>query len=582
MSAEQFVSYEFDRFRLDPGKRCLLRDGVPLSLTSKAFDTLFHLIRHQGQVVSKQDLMRAVWPDTIVEENNLNQNISTLRRVLGETRGANLYIATISGKGYQFLPRVQIITSSEPEAEASTPVTLAVLPFENLSSQTDRNYIADGLTEELITTLGLIDPERLRVIGRTTMMSYLHTNKPLSQISVELQAVYIVESSMRAEGPRLRITSKLIRVRDHVLLWSTTYDSQPASILEFQQEISRTIADQIRLRLSPERLSVLARRQSRNAEAYDLYLRGRHFWNQLSRATTKQARAYFLRATNLDPHYTLAWSGLADTYSGSPINADAPPLTVGPLAREAAAHAISSDASLAEAQTSDGFMKFWIEWDWCAAVTAFRKAIELNPSYSLAHRLLGIVLSHLRVSDESQRAIARARQLDPLLAGHHALSSQIAFAARDFAAAEKFARQSITIDPEFWIGHMQLGQALEQLGQPEQAIDSLSLAARLSEGNSKPIALRGYILAKIGRAREAKEVLSLLENLSLERYVPPYAQSLIYVGFEDGDVALHHLERALEMRDVHLFFLTVDPKWDPLRSHPRFQSLLQACGFAKA
>ncbi len=580
MGAEHLVSYQFARFRLDPAKRSLLRDGVPMPLSSKAFDTLLHLIRHHGQVVSKQDLMRAVWPDTAVEENNLNQSISTLRRVLGETRGDNLYIATVPGKGYQFIPTVEVFAASEPETSA--PVTLAVLPFENLSAQPDRDYIADGLTEELITTLGLVDPQRLRVIGRTTMMSYRRTTKPLSQISSELQAAYIIESSLRAEGQRLRINSKLIRMRDHVILWSMSYDSQPDSILEFQQEMSRIIGDQIRLRLSPERLSALAHRQSRNAEAYDLYLRGRYFWNQLSRETTKQARSYFSQATNLDPQYALAWSGLADTYSGSPINGDAPPLTVGPLARAAAAHAIATGPNLAEVQTSDGFMRFWIDWDWPAAVAAFRKAIALNPNYSLAHRLLGIVLSHLQVFDEALCAIGRARQLDPLLAGHHALSAQIAFAARDFAAAEQFARQSITIDPEFWIGHMQLGQALEQLGKNDPALDSLNLAARLSSGNSKPIGLRGYILARTGRTREAQEVLHALDNLSVERYVPPFAQALIYAGLDEPENALDCLERALSLRDVHLAFLPVDPKWDAFRKEQRFLALLKACNFASA
>lgn len=578
MHSEPLVSYQFARFRLDPARRSLFRDGVPVSLTSKAFDTLCHLIRHQGQVVSKQELMRVVWPDTSVEENNLNQNISTLRRALGETRDENLFIATVPGKGYQFISPVEVIPAAEPDS--SLPVTLAVLPFENLSGQPDRDYIADGLTEELITTLGLIDPEHLRLIGRTTMMSYRRTSKSLPQISGELQAAYIIESSIRSEGQRLRITSKLIRMRDHNFLWSMSYDSQPQSIIQFQQEISRAIADQIRLQLSPERLNTLLRRQSRNAEAYDLYLRGRHFWNQLSPPTNRRAAEYFLQATNLDSQYALAWSGLADCYTGSAINGDAPPLTVGTLGREAAAHAIAADPNLAQSQTSDGFVKFWTGWDWPGAEAAFRRAITLDPNYSLAHRLLGIVLSHLQRNEEALRAIGRARQLDPLLAGHHALSSQVAFAGRKFAEAIQFARQSITIDPEFWIGHMQLGQALEQLGQYDLALDSLNLASRLSGGNSKPISLRGYILAKLGRTSEAQEVLAMLQKVSAERFVPPYAQAIIHAGLGESDRAFDHLEHGLRTRDVHLAFLPVDPKWDSFRRDARFRALLQACRFA--
>ena len=318
MSAKEPSIYEFGSFRLEAVNRLLLRKGAPVPLTPKVFDTLLHLVRHQGKLVAKNELMRAVWPDSVVEENNLNQNISTLRRILGETRGDNVYIATIPGKGYQFIPAVEIIPDSA--AETSRPVTLAVLPFENLSADSEREYVADGLTEEVIASLGLIDPEHLRVIGRTTMMAYKRTQKTLSQIADELQATYIIESSMRTEGQRLRITSKLIHVGDHIQLWSMSYDSRPGSILEFQQEMSRTIGEQIRLRLSPERLTVLARRQSRNAEAYDLYLRGRYFWNQLTPATTKRASSFFLQATQLDPQYALAWSGLADSYTGSPIN----------------------------------------------------------------------------------------------------------------------------------------------------------------------------------------------------------------------------------------------------------------------
>jgi Flp pilus assembly protein TadD len=387
---------------------------------------------------------------------------------------------------------------------------------------------------------------------------------------------------MRTEGERLRITSKLIGVRDHTQLWSMSYDSQPGSILEFQQEMSRNIGEQIRLRLSPERMTALARRQSRNAEAYDLYLRGRYFWNQLSSATTKRASSFFQRATQLDPQYALAWSGLADGYTGSPINGDASPLEVGPLARDAAAHAVAADANLAETQTSLGFVKFWLDWDWLAAESAFRKANLLDPNYSLAHRLLGIVLSHLQRPSEALKAIGRARQLDPLLAGHHALSSQIAFSGRDDNAAERFARQSITIDPEFWIGYMQLGQALERLGERESALKALNLAARLSGGNSKAISLRGYILAGLGRTAEAREVLSMLETLAKERYVPLYAEALVYAGLGERYQALDALERALIVRDVHLAFLPIDPKWDSFRDEPRFRSLLKACGFGGA
>jgi DNA-binding winged helix-turn-helix (wHTH) protein/Flp pilus assembly protein TadD len=576
MSPKRSDIYEFRDFRLESDKRLLFRGGDPVALTPKVFDTLLHLLQHHGKVIAKDDLIRAVWPDTVVEENNLDQNISTLRRVLGEKRGENRYIGTIPGKGYHFIPAVEITGRTQLPPER---VTLAVLPFDNLGTDPDREYLADGFTEEAIATLGQIDPSHLSVIGRTTMMSYKRAKKTLAEIGRELDASYLVESSMRSEGGRVRITSRLISVPDQVQLWSTFYDSEPGSMLEFQREISAAIAERVRLQLSPERLSAITRRQTRNAEAYDLYLRGRYFWNQLSPATTRRASEFFARATKLDPQYALAWSGLADAYTASPINGDAPPLKVGPPARAAAAHAVNADPRLAEGQTSLGFVKFWLDWEWPAAETAFRQAIDLDPNYSLAHRLLGIVLAHMRRYEEAGSAICRARELDPLLAGHHALSSQIAFMGRNYAAALQFAKQAITIDSEFWIGHMQLGQAYEQLGEPQLALDALNDAARLSGGNSKPLSLRGYVFARNARVEEAHAVLEILESVTRERYVPPYASALVHLGLGHYDEVFDWLDRALEMRDVHLSFLPNDVKWDPLRANPRFISLLNRCGF---
>jgi TolB-like protein/Flp pilus assembly protein TadD len=579
MSGPEPSIYKFAEFRIDVGRRLLLRDGAPVALTPKAFDTLLHLVQNRQTTVAKDELMRAIWPDTAVEENNLNQNISSLRRVLGETRGENHYIVTISGKGYRFIADVQA-SGSLSETPHSPPerVTLAVLPFENLSSDLEREYLADGLTEETIATLGQIDPEHLGVIGRTSVMAYKRTSKTLGEIGSALGATYLVESSLRVEGGRFRVTSKLIRVKDQVQVWTRTYDSEPVSILNFQRELSTAIAEQIQLRLSPDRLSALAHRQTSNPEAYDLYLRGRHYWHQLSPPTTKRAVEYFSRATQLDSKYALAWSGLADSYSASPINGDAPPLTMAPLAREAAARAMSAEPALAESQTSHGFVKFWFDWDWPEAESAFRQAITQDPNYPMAHRMLGISLAHMGRHTEARPVMDQLLELDPLLAANHALSAQVAFARRDYLAAAQFAKQAMVVDPEFWIGSFQLGQAYEQLGESELALDALNKAARFSGGNSKAVSLRGYVFAKLGRSNEAREVLRMLEALARERYIPPYAFALVYAGLGERAEALAWLTRAADVRDVHICFPPIDPKWDAFRSDSRFASLFQRCG----
>jgi DNA-binding winged helix-turn-helix (wHTH) protein/Tfp pilus assembly protein PilF len=575
MRKEELVIYEFADFRLDAGKLLLSRAGEHVPLTPKVFETLLLLVKHAGEVLEKEELIRAVWPDAIVEENNLNQNISALRRVLGEIRGENRFIATVPGRGYRFIPNVR--TRAESVSEAPEHVRIGVLPFENLGAGSDREYLADGLTEETIASLGQIDPEHFSVIGRTSVMAYKRTVKSLADIGKELDATYLVESSLRAEGERLRITAKLIRVRDQLQIWSASYDSGPGSMLALQSELSKTIAEQVRLRLSPERLKTLERRQTRNAEAYNLYLHGRHFWQQLSPPTTRKAIEYFTRATELDPRYALAWSGLADCYTSSPVNGDAPPQTVWPLAREATSQAVIAESGLAEVQTSLGSLKFWLDWEWAPAEDAYRKAIQIDPSYPLGHRMLGVLLSHMCRHNEAQAAIRRARELDPLYVMHQSLSSQIAFAARDFPAALQFARQAIAVDPEFWIAQVHLAQVYIELGENHLALAALNHPGKFGV-NSKVIALRGYVFARLGRTEEARAVLNTLLAISKERYVPPYAMAIVHAGFREYDLALQWLQRCCEMRDVHVVFLTIDPKWDPLRGDVRFINVLQRCG----
>ena len=571
--------YEFGEYRVDAGKLLLSRSGQPVPLTPKVFDTLLLLVKRSGEVLDKEALLRAVWPDTMVEENNLNQNISTLRRVFGESRGENRYIATVPGRGYRFMPEVRTI--SQWSSGPAQPVRIGVLPFENIGAGDDREYLADGLTEETIVSLGRIDPQHLSTIGRTSVMVYKRSSKSLAEIGKELDAAYLVESSLRAEGVRLRITSRLIRVRDQLQIWSASYDSEPGSILALQRELSQAIAEQIRLTLSPERLRDLGRRQTRSAEAYDLYLQGRHFWQQLSPPTTKKAIEYFARATDLDPNYALAWSGLADCYTSGPVNGDAPPQVFWPKAREATARAVSAEPGLAEVQTSLGSLKFWLDWDWPVAEIAYRQAVELDPSYPLGHRMLGVLLSHMCRHEEAQASIRRARELDPLYVMHQSLSSQIAFGARDYPAAVQFARQAIVVDPDFWIGQLHLAQVLVELGEMDLALAALNNSGKLGV-NSKVIALRGYVFARMGRREEAQNVLQTLLAIGRERYVPPYAMAMVHAGLGQFELALQWLERCYDTRDVHLIFLTMDPKWDPLRSKPRFSNLLRRCGFAPA
>ena len=260
-----------------------------------------------------------------------------------------------------------------------------MLPFDNLNRDAEIDYLASGLTEDTIVSLGRIDPERVSVIGRTSIIVYKGTTKSLAEIGRELGTDYLVESSLRAESSHLRITARLVRVRDQVQIWSDSFDRNTGSILGLQQEISSAIAEQVRTRLSPYRQRTLARRHTQNAEAYDFFLRGRHFLDQRTPAAMQRAIESFERATIADPTYALAWANLAMAYGSSPLNSDVDPRRVSPHVRAAAVRAVAANPDLAEAQHALGHVDWVFEWDWPAAEAAFRRAIELDPSYSLVH-----------------------------------------------------------------------------------------------------------------------------------------------------------------------------------------------------
>jgi Flp pilus assembly protein TadD len=250
-----------------------------------------------------------------------------------------------------------------------------------------------------------------------------------------------------------------------------------------------------------------------------------------------------------------------------------------PLARAAADKAMAANPKLCDAQHVHGQVDWFFEWDWLAAVAAYRRAITLDPSSAWSYSMLGHVLSQLGRHDEGRPIMDRACALEPMSPLHFAMSSQVAFQARDFEAARQLARRAIVIDPEFWVGYMMLGQACEQLGEVDVALDALVTATRLSDGNSKPVGLRGYILARHGQTAASREVLTMLEELSRVRYVPPFATALVQAGLGEDEQVFDRLDAAYAVRDVHLAFLTVDTKWDRYRCAPRFMDVLARCGF---
>jgi TolB-like protein/DNA-binding winged helix-turn-helix (wHTH) protein/Flp pilus assembly protein TadD len=575
----------------------LSKDGRTVQVRAKVMDLLTYLAEHPGEVIPKGRLLDDVWGSQAISESALTRTVTELRQALGDDAEQPRLLETIPKRGYRLIGPVapapeavnpaasgqahRVSTQSKAVLAAGVVavalllgfatwtwrgsaanvslVTLAVLPFDSLGNDPEHEYLADGLTEDTTTSLGMIDPVHLSVKGRTSMMRYKRTTKSPGEIGREVTVDYLVESTVQVEGERVRVTSSLIRVRDQTQVWSKPYDREPTSILELQRDLSSAIADEIDRRLSPERLSALTRRQSQNAEAYVLYLRARGFANEATPIANAQAVRYYESALKLDPNYALALSGLAFSRAAGLLNGDAQPSVVAPLAREAAKRALQADPNLAEVQTSSGYVEFLIDWDWARAETALRRATELDSHYAIAHRMLGHLLSQRGQPSEAAAEMQRAINLELFKPINHALASQVAFQAGNYTRAVELANQALVLDPKFWVGFMQLGQAYEQEGKTDLALKALMNAERFSGGNSKAVSSRGYSLAKGGKTKEARDVLRTLETRFHRQYVPPYAMALVNAGLDDQQAVFTWLDRAYEARDVHLIFLTWIP-----------------------
>jgi DNA-binding winged helix-turn-helix (wHTH) protein/TolB-like protein len=601
--------FVFGNFTLDPGRATLVRDGMEVRLRRRTFDVLTYLVQNAGRVVSKQEVFDAVWGQVALTDDSLVQCLVEIRRALGDQQHR---VRTVRGRGYLFEgavsrdvePRREVhLPPLAPQAargltpwlliiigaaivgaglwliqrDRTTPrmTTLAVLPFTHASGG-DPADLVGGLHEEVIAALGQIDPERLRVLSRRSTVAYDPTGKSPAQMGQELGVDYLVEGSIREQGPNWHLTFTVVNVRDQVQVWSRTFDRDRSTLLDLQTELGRAVAQQIRLRLSARQDQALVRRQARNPQAYEHYLRGRALWARTNRAAIFAAIDEYKQATALDPGYALAYAGLADAYSVLPITSEVPPLDVAVHARQAAIRAVEADGRLAEAHASMGWQEFWFGWNWPAAEASLRRATALDPNYANAHRWLGHVLSNAGRHSEALSEMARARELDPFSPVMHMVSAQTAYSSRDFAAAERHSRQSIAVDPNFWAGHLNLAQALAAQGRFEDALVAASQAFRLA-GNSKGLTHQAYVLGRMGRGVEALELLHTFQEAGSR--VPPYEIAVIHAGIGKADAVFEWLEKAYAVRDVNLVFLPVDPKMDSFRGDPRFQALLDRCGF---
>jgi TolB-like protein/Tfp pilus assembly protein PilF len=577
--------FSFGEFQLDTAADELRHGRNTVELQRIPRELLLMLVRRPGEVVTRSEILLKIWGVNacIDIETSINTAIRKIRRALRDDAERPSFIQTIPARGYRFIATVEHFEVPDTAQTSShrPRMALAVLPFDT-DGDLGNEYFADGLTEEAITALGRIAPEQLAVVARTSSSRYKHTAKGVGEIGQELGVDYLLESTVRRENRQVRVTCRLIRVADQLQVWSATFDREGDSLLGMQVDIAVAVAEQIRVRLSAQRLAGLERSGTRDSDAYDLYLRGRFCMYQATPAAGGKALEYFGRAATLDPTYALAYAGIADTYSILPVNSDAAPLECWRRGLEAAERAVELDEDLAEAHAALSWVKFWLDWDWAGAEQSARRAIELDSNVAWAHFGLATVLSHTGRHEEAAAAMDRVLSLDPVSPLAHAIAGQYSYQARAYDEALQRLRHALAIDAEFWISHIVIGKVYEVLGRPLAALDAFQQALAYSSGNTEALSLKGHTLASSGREIEAREVMAALEQIATRKFVPPYNIALIAAGLGHDQLCFEWLDRAYQSRDVHMVFLPVDPKWDAIRDDQRFLELLRRCGIPMA
>jgi TolB-like protein/DNA-binding winged helix-turn-helix (wHTH) protein/cytochrome c-type biogenesis protein CcmH/NrfG len=625
--------YSFGQFVLDPRKRTLLRADAPVSLTPKAFDVLLFLAQNPHRLVTKEELLQAVWGNTFVEEGNLTQYISHLRKALGDNSEDTRLILTIARKGYQFTGDVAVAEAADtpkqiavqvPVTESSRaatrplvefptieavpkaakswrkaavvaasavilvvagymswrhfrPITppgsekimLAVLPFQNLTGDPNKEYLADGLTEETISHLGRLNPEQLGVIARTSVMGYKRKDERLDQIGRELSVQYVLENSLRESGNHIRLTAQLIQVKDQTHLWAQDYDYLAKDILNVQDDVAKAVAHEIRLRLTSKQQAQLAQSHPALPEAFDAYLQGYYHFERDTPKDTDMAAKYYERATQLDPSYALAWVGLSRARNWQ-VNVTLIPAEEGHrLARQAVERALALNPNLAEAHTQMGRIKQQVDFDWAGAHAYFQRAVALDPGNPEVLRTAAGSAAMLGRFDEALPLHRRGVDLDPLNADSWESLGETEFVRGQLDEAVADFKKALELNPDVVAAHMMLSQIYVMQGRPQDALPEIGLV-RYDIARAYLYAIAYYAL---GRKKEADA--ALIELVTKYHASAAYQISEAYALRNQSDEAFEWLERAYAQSDSSLFITKVDPLLKSLHSDPRFTAFLK-------
>jgi adenylate cyclase len=452
---------------------------------------------------------------------------------------------------------------------------VAVLPFTNMSADPENEYFSDGVTDDIITHLSKIAD--LTVVSRTTVMRYKRSEMTAGEIGGELGVTNILEGGVRRVGDRVRISAQLIDAATDANLWAETYDRELTDIFTIQTDVAERIAAALEATLTADERDRIERPPTGDLEAYDLFLRGRYFWNQRGEGI-RRGLEYFQQALERDPNYARAHAGVADCYSLLGFYASLRPHEAFPAARAAALRALEIDEGLDEAHASLGFVKLFYDWDATGAAAEFRRALELNPSSAQAHYWYSSAFLNTGRYDESIAEAERAVELDPFSLHANAVLGWQLLGVRRYAEAREQLRRTIGLDPDYAIAHWLLGGTYVFEARVAESLTHFERAVELSGGNSWFLSSLGWAYARFGDENRARQILAVLEERSQREYVRPFGFAMVHLGLDEKDEALDFLEQAFEERDPDMVNLHFHPVWDDLRSDPRFIDLVARVG----
>ena len=568
----------FGNFEVDLRSGELRRQGLKVKLQEQPFQILVMLVERPGEVVTREEVQKRLWPaNTFVDfDSGLNRAMNRLREALGDSADRPRFVETLPGRGYRFIAPVErsgvdfgVMPGEPPRIES-----LAVLPLENLSGDPAQDYFADGMTDELITEIAKI--ASLRVISRTSIVRYKGARKSLSVIARELGVDAILEGTVLHSGLRVRITAQLIRARDDRHLWAEKYERILGDILILQSEVARAIVGQLQIKLTPQEHRRLSHAHSVVPEAYEAYLQGIFFRNKWTEEGLFKSIALFTEANRLDSTYARGYAGLSLSYCALGILGSLPAAEVYPKARAAAVKGLELDETVAEAHISLADVKKAFDWDWAAAQTEYKRALELNPSDAMAHAWYADWLSKQGRYREAVAEAGRARELDPVSVDRNSFLGLILYRSRRYQEALVACRKALELDPYYPVGHWFLGLIHLQSGELAEAVAELNKAVSLSDA---PLyrALLGHAYGLSGDRVKALSILDDLTAISRRRHVSPIDIAVVYTGIGDRNSAFEWLEKAYQERTMRIQELP-DPIFDSLRLDARFTDLMRRIG----